>query len=106
MRTIKNWQDKARLVGDLTDFMLSLQHPIEKDYDENATLCVAVRESGARTTRLYSRNVVEFANDSPWGDGTIRETYLMKLDKETRDCLVSALKDRIEELRCELKSDL
>ena len=104
MRTIKeNFEDKARLVGDISDFIDALEHPLENEDDKNATLCITVRESGVKTTRLYSERELSFATPSRWSDGTIKETEKLLLDKETRNCIVSGLKERLCQLKKELK---
>lgn len=103
MRTIKeNFEDKARLVGDISDFIYILENPIEEESDSDATLCVVVRESGVRTTRLYSTR--NFLSSSPtFSDETIQETGKLLLDKETRNYIVSGLKERLCQLKKELK---
>lgn len=104
MRTIKeNFEDKARLAGDISYFIDALEHPLENEDDEDATLCVTIRESGVRTTRLYSKHELRFEAPSRWSDGTIKETEKLLLDKETRDCIVDALKDRLGQLKKEMK---
>jgi hypothetical protein len=104
MRTIKeNFEDKARLVGDISDFIDALEHPLEKDDDKDATLCITIQESGVRTTRLYSKHELAFETPSMWSDGTIKETDRLLLDKETRNCIVSGLKERLCQLKKELK---
>ena len=104
MRTIKeNFEDKARLVGDISDFIDALEHPLENEDDRNATLCITIRESGVKTTRLYSKQELVFEIPSRWSDGTIRETEKLLLDKETRNCIVSGLKERLCQLKKELK---
>ena len=104
MRTIKeNFEDKARLVGDISDFIDALEHPLENEDDKDATLCITVRESGVKTTRLYSKHELAFEIPSRWSDGTIRETGKLRLDKETRNCIVSGLKERLCQLKKELK---
>lgn len=104
MRTIKeNFEDKARLVGDISYFIDALEHPLENEDDKDATLCVTVRESGVKTTRLYSKHELDFETPSMWSDGTIHETEKLLLDKETRDCIVEGLKKRLESLKREVK---
>ena len=45
MRTIKeNFEDKARLAGDISDFIKALEHPLENEDDEDAELCIAIQE--------------------------------------------------------------
>lgn len=104
MRTIKeNFEDKARLVGDISDFIYALERPLENEDDKNATMCITVQESGVRTTRIYSEH--ELAREAPsmWSDGTIKETEKLLVDKETRDCIVNALKERLGQLKKEIK---
>ena len=104
MRTIKeNFEDKARLVGDISDFIDALEHPLENEDDKDATLCITVQESGVRTTRLYSKHELAFETPSMWSDGTIKETERLFLDKATRNCIVGALKERVETLKKEIK---
>ena len=104
MRTIKeNFEDKARLVGDISDFIDALEHPLENEDDKDATLCITVRESGVKTTRLYSKNELAFEIPSRWSDGTIKETEKLLLDKETRKYIVNGLKMRLNGLKKELK---
>ena len=104
MRTIKeNFEDKARLVGDISDFIDALEHPLEKEDDKDATLCITIQESGVKTTRLYSKHELAFEIPSMWSDGTIKETEKLLLDKETRNCIVSGLKERLCQLKKELK---
>jgi hypothetical protein len=104
MRTIKeNFKDKARLVGDISDFIDALEYPLENEDDKDATLCITVQESGARTTRLYSKHELAFEIPSMWSDGTIKETKKLYLDKETRNCIVGVLKERLCQLKKELK---
>lgn len=103
MRTIKeNFEDKARLVGDISDFISALEHPLENEDDKYATLCITVRESGARTTRLYSTKPI-FETLPMQSDGTIKETERLLLDKETRNYIVSGLKERLCQLKKEIK---
>lgn len=104
MRIIKeNFEDKARLVGDISNFIDALEHPLENEDDKNATLCITIRESGVKTTRLYSIHEFAFETPSMWSDGTIKETEKLLLDKETRNCIVEGLKIRLESLKRELK---
>jgi len=106
MRTIKeNFEDKARLVSDISDFINALEHPLENEDDKDATLCINIQESGARTTRLYGK-YKHLAMETPptWSDGTIKETEKLLLDKETRNCIVSGLKERLCQLKKELKN--
>lgn len=104
MRTIKeNFKDKARLVGDICDFIDALEHPLENGDDKDAALCITIQESGVRTTRLYSQHELALEIPSMWSDGTIKETGRLLLDKETRDCVVNALKERLCQLKKELK---
>lgn len=104
MRTIKeNLEDKAGLYGDIYDFISALENPIEEESDGDATLCVVVRESGVRTTRLYSKYPVALLSSLNVGDGTIHETGKLLLDKATKECLVDALKGRLETLKKEIK---
>ena len=104
MRIIKkNFEDKARLVGDISNFIDALEHPLENEDDKNATLCITVRESGVKTTRLYSKEPIASETLPMWSDGTIKETEKLRLDKETRDCIVSGLKQRLCQLKQELK---
>lgn len=104
MRTIKeNFNDKARLVGDICDFMDALEHPLENEDDKNATLCITIQESGVRTTRLYGKNIIVSETLPMQSDGTIKETEKLLLDKETRDCIVSALKERLRQLKEEIR---
>lgn len=70
---------------------------------KNATLCITVRESGVKTTRLYGKLPIASETLPMWSDGTIHETEKLLLDKETRDCLVNALKERLGQLKKELK---
>ena len=89
MRTIKeNFEGKARLVGDIDEFTDALEHPLENEDDKFATLCITLQESGAKTRSMY---------------GTIQQTGKLLLDKETRDCIVDALKGRLETLKKEIK---
>lgn len=106
MRTIKNWASKARLIGDIDDLIRCLQHPIEREDDENATLRLAVKESGVNTTMVYSERPIMEENRHIFGDGTVHESYLMYLDKRTRDCIVEGLQKRMTELKEEIKDDL
>ena len=56
MRTIKeNFEDKARLAGDISDFIKALERPLEDEDDENAELCITIQEIGVKTTRLYGK---------------------------------------------------
>ncbi len=104
MRIIKkNFEDKARLIGDISNFIDALEKPIEEESDSDATLCVAVRESGVRTTRLYSTQNAFLSSPPMFGDGTIHETGKLLLDKTTKECLVDALKERLGQLKEELK---
>lgn len=104
MRTIKeNFEDKAKLVGDISNFIDALEHPLENEDDKDATLCVTVRESGVKTTRLYSKHKLAFEIPSMWSDGTIKETEKLLLDKETRNCIIEGLKERLCQLKKELK---
>ena len=104
MRTIKeNFEDKARLVCDISDFIDALEHPLENEDDKGATLCITVRESGVRTTRIYSERELTREAPSMWSDGTIKETERLLLDKETRNCIVSGLNERLCQLKKELK---
>lgn len=104
MRTIKeNFEDKARLVGDISDFIDSLEHPLENEDDKYATLCITIQESGVKTTRLYGKEPIASEMLPMWSDGTIKETEKLLLDKETRDCIVSGLKERLCQLKKELK---
>ena len=104
MRTIKeNFEDKARLVGDISDFIDALEHPLENEDDKDATLCITVRESGVKTTRLYSKEPIVSETLPMRSDGTIKETEKLLLDKETRNCIVSGLKERLCQLKKELK---
>ena len=104
MRTIKeNFEDKARLVGDISDFIDALEHPLENEDDKYATLCITIRESGVKTTRLYSKEPIASETLPMWSDGTIKDTEKLLLDKETRNCIVSGLKIRLNELKKELK---
>lgn len=104
MRTIKeNFKDKARLVGDISDFIDALEHQLENEDDKDATLCITIRESGQKTTRLYSKHELAFEIPSRWSDGTIKETEKLLLDKETRNCIVSGLNERLCQLKKELK---
>ena len=104
MRTIKeNFEDKARLVGDISDFIDALEHPLENEDDKDATLCITIRESGVKTMRLYSKQELVFEIPSRWSDGTIRETEKLLLDKETRNCIVEGLKKRLDSLKREVK---
>ena len=104
MRTIKeNFEDKARLVGDISDFIDALEHPLENEDDKYATLCITIRESGVKTTRLYSKEPIASETLPMWSDGTIKDTEKLLLDKETRNCIVSGLKIRRNELKKELK---
>ena len=66
-------------------------------------MCITVQESGVRTTRIYSEH--ELAREAPsmWSDGTIKETEKLLVDKETRDCIVNALKERLGQLKKEIK---
>ena len=107
MRTIKeNFEDKARLVGEISDFIDALEHPLENEDDKDATLCITVQESGVKTTRLYSEHELSFKMPSRWSDGTIKETEKLFLDKETRNFIVSSLKQRLCQLKKELKDFL
>ena len=104
MRTIKeNFEDKARLVLDISDFVDALEHPLENEDDKYATLCITVRESGVKTTRLYSKEPIVSETLPMCGDRTIKETEKLLLDKETRNCIVSGLKERLCQLKKELK---
>ena len=104
MRIIKeNFNDKARLVGDICDFIDALEHPLENEDDKDAALCITIQESGVRTTRLYSQHELALEILSMWSDGTIKETGQLFLDEETRDCIVNALKERIGQLKKEIK---
>ena len=104
MRTIKeNFEDKARLVGDISDFIDALEHPLENEDDKYATLCITIRESGVKTTRLYSKEPIVSETPPMWSDGTIKETEKLLLDKETRNYIVSGLKERLCQLKRELK---
>ncbi len=104
MRTIKeNFEDKSRLVCDISDFIDALEHPLENEEDKYATLGITVRESGVKTTRLYSTQIAHFSVPPTYSDGTIKETEKLLLDKETRDCIVNALKARLEQLKKEIK---
>ena len=104
MRTIKeNFEDKARLAGDINDFIKALEHPLENEDDEDAELCIAIQESGVKTTRLYSKVPIIPQTLPMWSDGTIKETEKLLLDKETRNCIVSGLKERLCQLKKELK---
>ena len=104
MRTIRNtFEDKARLVADLNDFVLALEHPLEKEDDGNTDLCIAVRESGARITRKFGKLPLDCFVPDTYCDGTTHETEKLFLDKETRDCIVECLKKRIEVLKREIK---
>lgn len=61
MRTIKeNFEDKARLVGDISNFIDALEHPLENEDDKDATLCITIQESGVKTTRIYSERELFF----------------------------------------------
>lgn len=104
MRTIKeNFEDKARLVADISDFIDALENPLENDDDKDATLCIAIRESGVRTTRLYGKEPIVTEMLPIFSDGTIKETDRLLLDKETRDCIVDALKGRLGTLKKEMR---
>ena len=104
MRTIRNiFEDKARLVADLNDFVFALEHPLEKEDDGYANLCLAVRESGARITHMFGKLPIDCFVPDTYRDGTIHETSKLFLDKETRDCIVECLKKRIEVLKKEIK---
>ena len=104
MRTIKkNFEDKARLVGDISEFIDALEHPIENEDDKDATLCITIQESGVKTTRLYSKEPIVSETLPMWSDGTIKETEKLLLDKETRDCIVGGLKERLCQLKKEIK---
>lgn len=89
MRTIEEkFGSKARLVGDIDEFIDALEFPLENEDDKFASLCITLQEGGARTRQMY---------------GTIHETAKLPLDKETRDCIVDALKGRLETLKKEIK---
>lgn len=104
MRTIKeNFEDKARLAGDISDFIKALERHIEDENDEDAELCITIQESGVRTTRLYSKVPIIPQTLPMWSDGTIKETEKLLLDKETRNCIVEGLKKRLESLKRELR---
>ena len=105
MRTIKEkFEDKARLVSDISDFIDALEHPLENEDDKDATLCINIQESGARTTRLYGKyRRLQVETPPTWSDGTIKETRKLLLDKETRNHIVSGLKERLSQLKKELK---
>lgn len=101
MRTIKeNFEDKARLVGDISVFIGALEHQLENEDDKYATLCITVQESGVKTTRIYGKKPITSETIPMWSDGTIKETEKLLLDKETRNCIVSGLKQRL----CQLKN--
>ena len=104
MRTIKeDFEDKARLVGDISVFIDALEHPLENEDDKHSTLCITVRESGVKTTRLYGKEPIASETLQMWSDGTIKETEKLLLDKETRNCIVGGLKERLCQLKKELK---
>ena len=104
MRIIKeNFEDKARLVADISDFIDALEHPLENEDDQNATLCITVRESGVKTTRFYGKHIITTETLPMWSDGTIKETEKLLLDKETRDCIVNALKERLGQIKKKIK---
>lgn len=105
MRTIEeNFEDKAKFSSDLCYFIGALEYPLENEDDQNATLGITVQESGVRTTTLYSRPPIPNLGLPPMvSDGTIHETAKLHLDKETRDCIVDALKGRLETLKKEIK---
>lgn len=104
MRIIKeNFEDKARLVGDISDFIDALEHPLENEDDKDATLCITIQESGVKTTRLYGKVPIVSETLPMWNDGTIKETEKLIIDKETRNCIVSGLKERLCQLKKELK---
>ena len=104
MRTInENFEDKARLAGDISDFIKALERPLEDEGDENAELCITIQESGVRTTRLYGKVPIIPQTLPMCSDGTIKETEKLLLDKETRNCIVGGLKERLCQLKKELK---
>lgn len=104
MRTIKeNFEDKARLASDISVFIDALEYPLENEDDADATLCVTIQESGVRTTRLYSEQAARLSSPPMFSDGTIHENGKLLLDKATKECLVDALKERLGQLKKELK---
>ena len=104
MRTVERWEEKAKLAGEISDFILSLSHPMEREDDEDAVLWISVKESGQRVTRLYGKRPLldNLVMPPKYNDGTIYESCKMQLDKETREYIISALQRRLEALRDEL----
>ena len=52
---------------------------------------------------LYSKEPIFPETPPMCSDGTIKETEKLLLDKETRDCIVNALKERLGQLKKEIK---
>ena len=104
MRVIRNnFEDKARLVADISDFISALEHPLEREDDEEAALSITIHELGQRVTRLYSTRPSPLNIPPMCSDGTIKEMGKLFLDKETRNCIVDGLKKRLESLRYDIR---
>ena len=89
MRKLTTMEAKFRMIADLYAIIDELENTLEDE--ENATLAICIKESGARIDRVFGL------------DGKTSKHY--PLDIDTRNCIVDALKSRLKELKEQVLSN-